>query len=472
MSFNGVTKPYITVLEKIRPPWAPIKRNILSVKGLPGGYLEDTDTLPRPIGVKILIENKDYFSDLNKLKEDLAAWLITDGVKELVFDDELDRTYFAAADATLDLDEMVSAGQGIVYFICPDPYKYGPENTKVFTNVGVATVSGSKETEPTFTVTIDQDTTYVSVYNESSGKINLIGNPVKQEETAFDPETSILITTCNTLTGWTTSSSASIEGPTQLGTLKTNGDFYSDSYGTLVGQWHGPAMKTSLSQALEDFRFDVGLTMQKTGANQAGGIEVDLLDASSKIIAKVTLTKHHGGLDNLYPRVRAGTFANGHDVINENEAIFQGAVSAIFRVTRKDNVWTAQIFYAQNGVYKSKIVNSWTDDNSIAAAAVTQVQARLFQRGDFPVVDQKIADINVYRLNDAGANQVPIIAKAGDKIVFDHKTQNILKNGESVIDEKAFIGDYFTLKPGSNVLVAEPADAISSVDVRWRNKWH
>jgi predicted phage tail component-like protein len=460
MYFNGVSKDYLKLTKgKIRPTFAPISRNVLTVPGRPGGFLQSTDTNVRVLTVPVAIIG----DNLQKIKEDLASWLITEEASELIFPDELDRVYYAVVDGSVDLDEIVDLGEGVITFICTDPYKYSHEKT--VSNPNTFLVEGTAQTEPIIKAVISADTTFIAV--SDGDRLNLIGNPVKAEEVPYEPETPIFINGCNSLVGWTNSSSTSLEGTAQLGTLKTNGDFYTDNYGTLSGAWHGPAMKTSIGQVLQDFRFDVGFSMLKTGENQAGGIEVALLDANNAIVTKVSLMKHFGGLNNLYARVRAGS----HDVINENQAIFQSSVSGIFRVNRKGNVWTGQIFYAANGKFHSKIIATWTDVESVNMAPASQVQARLLQRGDFPVVQQHIADINIYQLNDPSAGQVPIIARAGDVIEFNHKDEVILKNGESILKEKAFIGEFFLLKRGLNTIVVEPSESIESVEVKWRDKW-
>ncbi|MDQ0201671.1 distal tail protein Dit [Neobacillus ginsengisoli] len=401
-------------------------------------------------------------ADLQKIKEDLAKWLITDQPKELIFDDEPDRVYYAVVDGSLDLDEIVNKGRGVFNFICPDSYKYSVE--KRF-NVG-----GSVKSEPIFTCTVSKDTTYIAV--SDGNKINLIGNPVKQEETPFDPQTPIYIGACNSLVGWTVSSATSVESSDITGTLKTDGSvFYTNDYGTSP-IWHGPAMKTSLGSAVQDFRFDVGFSQTVKGNNQAGGIEVSLLDASNRIVAKLSMTKHFGGLSTLYSRLRAGTANSGFDVINEGgQANFQNAFEGVFRMWRQGNVWTAQVFKLVNGKFQSPITNTWTDKNGIASAAVTQVQARLIQRASFPVLEQKIADINVYRLNNPTAGQVPILARAGDIIEFNHQEDIIRRNGEDITKNKAFIGEYFPLLPGDVSITTEPADSVSNVEVRWRERW-
>ena len=70
---------------------------------------------------------------MQKIKEDLADWLYTEQPAELIFDDELDRTYLALIDGSVDLDEIVNRGRGVVTFVCPMPYKLGKQNTHTFT---------------------------------------------------------------------------------------------------------------------------------------------------------------------------------------------------------------------------------------------------------------------------------------------------------------------------------------------------
>ncbi|RKO63663.1 distal tail protein Dit [Caldibacillus debilis] len=141
-SFNGIRKDYVHMLRgRKRPPWPSLTRNILTVPGRPGGYLQGTEIQPRIIEIPIVIEGQNI-GDLQKLKEDLASWLVTDEPKELVFDDEPDRTYYAVVDETIDFDEIAYLGQGTIRFLCPDPYKYGPLRTQTI-NVPPASFSRS-----------------------------------------------------------------------------------------------------------------------------------------------------------------------------------------------------------------------------------------------------------------------------------------------------------------------------------------
>lgn len=465
--FNGIRKEYLNVLSRRKTYWAPVKRNFIYIPGRPGALVSDTVTDVRVEEVHVEISTESE-QELRNAAEDLSAWLITEEPGKLIFDDEPDRMYYAVVEGGFDPDEIVSKGYGTITFIYPNSYKYGIEEKEVtFESSASFDVEGTVETEPVIEVTLNGDTEYVAVSNGTD--INMVGFPAKQEETPTQWQTPIFITSGQTLTGWTTSAEPSLGGVPIGGELKANGDrFYADDYGYNPYQWHGPAMKTSLSETIQDFQFDVGFRMRKTGNNQCGAIRVSLLDASSVSVCNIEMTKHYGGVDTLYPQV----LARSNVVLPESHQV-NSYFGGVIRVFRQGNRFTAFMWHIRDGdgVWVKLAETNWIDTSNVAAAKVTQVQIRLLQRADFPVCEQWIDDIQVYRLNDLGTNQVPIIGKAGDKVVFDHRNDNILRNGESIIDEKAFIGNYFELQPGRNNIAVEPADKIQSVKVRWRDKW-
>ncbi|MGY6765682.1 distal tail protein Dit [Faecalibacterium prausnitzii] len=466
--FNGIRKEYLNVLSRRKTYWAPVKRNFIYIPGRPGALVSDTVTDVRVEEVHVEISTESE-QELRDAAEDLSAWLITEEPGKLIFDDEPDRMYYAVVEGGFDPDEIVSKGYGIITFIYPNSYKYGIEEKEVtFESSASFDVEGTVETEPIIEVTLKADTEYVAVSNGTD--INMVGFPAKQEETPVQAETQIFKTSGENLIGWTNSSQESLGDAPMTGVLKSDGNrFYTDDYGKDSHHWHGPAMKTSLSEPVQDFRFEIGFLMRKTGDGQAGSIEVSLLDSSNKRTAILSVTKHFPGLDTIYPRINAGS---GYaDVISENQYQFQREYGGIMKVIRRGNVWTGEIFYRSNNQWVLALRQSWTDTKRAVAAPVTQVQVRLQQRGDMSVVEQWVDDIQVYRLNDLTDGQVPIIGRAGDKVIFDHANDNILKNGESVINKKAFIGNYFKLQPGRNSIAIEPANKIQNVKVRWRDKW-
>ncbi|NPC91226.1 phage tail family protein [Bacillus sp. WMMC1349] len=125
-TFNGISKDFVhATIETERPIWAPVEKEMIEIPGRPGAYLRRTKTKPRILAVNLLIKGVD---DLQKAKEEIADWLITDEPEALIFPDEPDRTYYGMIDGEGQLTELFKFGKGTINFICPDPYKHGSEH--------------------------------------------------------------------------------------------------------------------------------------------------------------------------------------------------------------------------------------------------------------------------------------------------------------------------------------------------------
>src|SRR5690606_15095313 len=149
-----------------------------------GAHLSITQAQVREITVPVFIKADDI-SDLQKIKEDLADWLIHDEPKELIFKDEPDRTYFAVVDGSLDLDELVRWGEGVITFICPDPYKYGPEKVyQTDQDTFIIENEGTAPTKPIFELTAKEPVTFAMV--SDGERYNMIGRPTNVVEEAIN----------------------------------------------------------------------------------------------------------------------------------------------------------------------------------------------------------------------------------------------------------------------------------------------
>ncbi|MEC1552534.1 phage tail family protein [Bacillus haynesii] len=127
LTFNGITKHFVhATVETQRPIWAPVERELIEIPGRPGAFFRNTKVKPRIIPVGIIIKG---VADLQKAKEEVAEWLITDKPAPLILPDEPDRTYYAMIDGEGQLSEVFKFGKGTVNFVCPDPYKYGAEQS-------------------------------------------------------------------------------------------------------------------------------------------------------------------------------------------------------------------------------------------------------------------------------------------------------------------------------------------------------
>src|SRR5690625_3037967 len=276
MIFNGIEKDYLTVLRDLnRPAWAPIERELITVPGMSGAHLSHSKRQVREITVPVFLRDED-FGDLQKIKEDLAEWLIHDVAKELKFKDEPDRTYYAFVDGGLDLDEMVKWGEGVITFICPDPYKYGPEESKDVEDNDIIENKGTADADPIIELTTKKKSTFalISLGADEDSEYNLIGTPTEVDEEVVDAERVIFEERGRTLDSWTSTGTA-VDGGDVSGELNTDYDGITvPDYGT-GNRWHGPALIKEIN-AIQDFEVEMMLRAEARYSDQTFRIEMYL----------------------------------------------------------------------------------------------------------------------------------------------------------------------------------------------------
>jgi len=460
-TFRNQRRSYLTVLRgRKRPAWAPVKRNLLTVPNRPGAYHKSTDIDVRPLEVPVRIK-AESIADLQKIKEDLADWLITESVEELIFDDEPDRTYYAMIEGELDLDELVNRGKGTLNFICPDPYKYGL--TKIQrSNTGTLTArnEGSVEALPTFEIEADADYTHIDV---SNGELmNRIGRVVNIEDYAASREERVFNDGLSSLTGW-----AKTEGAVHIDGLATgnmkvdNGRFIAADFGTNADAWHGPYYKKSIGQTLTDFRIETMVELVNTGEDKFGKVEVYLLDENNYSVCMLTIKDVDSSGKRIYATMRTGGGDQGFkDLISthgDQESTFWNFYGML-RIERVGNRWTAYVAKVDKstGKHTARSFVEFYDTEQQFMRQPAQVGIYLAQYGTRKVSTLRADDVKVYKINQLTANQIPYIVKAGDVVTFDHKNQVILINGEPRMDLKAFSGEFFGLNRGVNTISTSP----------------
>ncbi|MGH1277022.1 distal tail protein Dit, partial [Bacillus cereus] len=292
-TFNNQRKEYIQIEKGWSPPtWAPLKRNFLKTPGYPGARLLGTDTDPRPLPVPVGIIVPDR-TDLETLKEEIAAWLITEEAVELVFDATPDRTYLAIIDEDFNPDDFVTLGKGTLKFICPMPYKLGPTRTVDFQTGALGLTAnvqnnGSIDSEPIIEVEVENPSTFLDV--RKGNEYFRIGYPLQANQLPVERKQRVMWDEMSTIIGWTNVSE--FEDAKGGGVLKTNGhQVYVTDYGdnTYKGH-HGAIMKKSIPGGpLQDFIMSSYVRFISSSYVQMGRVEIALLDEASKPVARLSM---------------------------------------------------------------------------------------------------------------------------------------------------------------------------------------
>ncbi|HDR4460029.1 TPA: phage tail family protein [Bacillus cereus] len=484
-TFNNQRKEYIQIEKGWSPPtWAPLKRNFLKTPGYPGARLLGTDTDPRPLPVPVGIIVPDG-TDLETLKEEIAAWLITEEAVELVFDATPDRTYLAIIDEDFNLDDFVTLGKGTLKFICPMPYKLGPTRTVKFQTGALGLMAnvqnkGTVHSNPIIEIDITKPNTFLDVWFEDKYAKEpdyfRIGVPLKMEQLPVERNQRLIWDEMSTTVGW--SKVSSMEDGNPVGEMKTDSyQFYCSDYGSGNG-WHGAAVKKSIPGGpVQDFIMQAHVTCKSKKINEMGRVEIAILDENSKVLSKIAMNDLYWQAEQNF-----GTMVIGYDnkpgktgLIYES-GDYPNTWNQYFGrlwIARTGNVWEAYISKFLPGTEKddSERFARWIDENNYHMEKAAQIQISIMQWQDVPPVEaMSVSDLKFWKVNLNTKNTPPYIVDVGDKVVIDTENSHVTIEGKDAINIKDIFSNFPIINKGMNTLEIRPSD-IGTAKVKYRERF-
>lgn len=485
-SFNGKRNPNVIPLQgKKRPAWAPLDHMFLEVSHYPGGRLLRTQTKMRKILVPIALLY-DSAEEAEKLKEEIADWLVTDQPCELIFDDEKDRTFLAVVDETLDLDQLVDLGEGTLTFICPMPYKLGKEQTVDFKKdvsglVANVQNKGTVHSNPIIEIDITKPNTFLDVWFGETSLNNRdyfrIGMPLKTVEKPVERNQRLIWDEMATTVGW--SKVSSMEDGEPVGEMKSDKyQFYCSDFGTAGKGWHGAAVKKSIPGGpVQDFIMQAYVTCKSKKINEMGRVEIAILDENSKVLSKIAMNDLFWQAEQNF-----GTMVIGYDnkpgkigLIYES-GDYPNTWNQYFGrlwIARTGNVWEAYISKFLPGTEKddSERFARWTDEKNYHMEKAAQIQISIMQFQDVPPVEaMSVSDLKFWKVNLNTKNTPPYIVDVGDKVVIDTENSHVTIEGKNAINIKDIFSNFPVINRGTNELEIMPSD-IGTARVKYRERF-
>lgn len=473
MRHNGKEMPdYFHVLEVTGRSLSPNEIQSNSVAGMDGSYIQAKRKPGVPLKVKAMIR----FDSPNELRvaiDELSSILDTNQEVPIVFSDEPNKTYYGIMSEISEGIEVRGTHIVTITFFRSDPYKYGEEQTLNFeSDVITVTNKGTAEAKPIIEMEVLGDpltlSPFVMVQNQED-QYMLIGEALDVEASStYQRYERVMYSDANTLIGWTTAATGDIDGLIAGEMESVRDRFQAASYGTGSG-WHGPAIKQSLPDTLQDFRLNTWITLDNSGQT-VGRIEVYLLDANGNQVAKVAMKDVRRGESLGYGEARAGNALNNHYFISEygdskgNWNNFAG----VLRIEREGDMWSA--FFAKGNAkngYHTRRFAYWRDVESKYNMPVAQVVIHMGQYGSNDPCTGGIYSVSVDKINQRDQG-TPVIVRTGDLIKFDTRVEEISINGEPRTDIVDFGTEYFGLKPGENRLVILPGGSFKTT-VKYRD---
>ncbi|MFV1456968.1 distal tail protein Dit [Bacillus mycoides] len=488
-TFNNIRKDYIQMLVgRKRPSWAPIKRNLFRVPHRPGAFFIHTETEERRIDVPLVIKAKKDMADLQKIKEDLANWLYTEQPAELVFDDELDRTYLAFIDGSIDLDEMVNRGKGVITFVCPMPYKLGKTNTHTFTQnwsteiTSYFTNKGSVEAPALIEMTAKKPSTFLDVWfgeYPHNRDYFRIGYPLTVEETTVQERERVMWDEMTTSVGWTPVT-GQVEEMKGTGSFKSRDGYalYCQDYGQEKG-FHGAIAKKNIPGGpLQDFEMETLVRLKSKSIGEMGRVEVLLLDDTSNIVTRINMNDLYwdAEMTKAYMRIgNAGTPNSMRKLVDTSGAHpntfnqFYGRL----RIARRGKEWSVYVARFRDGteIDDASLVERWIDEtgNPMTERKIAQVMIAICKWDNNQPVDViQIDDLKIWKVNKVPSNTKPYIFETGDKIIIDTDKSLVTINGKYAINIKDIFSNFPTIIRGDNRIDIMPPDVNATVSYRER----
>ncbi|QWH28949.1 phage tail family protein [Bacillus mycoides] len=493
-AFNKIRKDFIQIENGWkRPAWAPLKRNFLSVPGYPGARLLSTDTEMRvlPVPVGIIVPDG---ADLETLKEEIAAWLITEKPVELVFDVTPDRTYMAVIDEDFDSEEFVILGKGTLKFVCPMPYKLGNVQTHTFKREATAEITsyftnkGSVDAPPLIEIDITKPSTFLSVWfgaypNERN--YFQLGYPLTIREPTIQERERVLWDDMSTTIGWTpvTGVFDDMKGTGEL-KVKDGTAIHCPYYGEEGTKgFHGGIVKKSIPGGpIQDFEVEARVHLQSKNIDQMGRVEVLLLDESSNIVARMNMNDLYWDAEITKAHMRIGNQGtpNSSRILVDTSGTHPNTFNNFYgklRIARRGNEWSVYVARFRDGteIDDASLVERWIDtgagnnQNPMTNRKVAQVMLAICRWDrNTPVYTMQIDDLKIWKLNKVPSNTKPFIVDVGDKVIIDTERSLVTINGEDAINLKDLLSDFPKVIRGENRIDIMPPDVKATVSFRER----
>ena len=485
-SFDGITKDYIVAIEKQESHFGENRNlDLIDVAGRRGAVLGSIKTDAKEFVITFVIKGSSR-QNLRKIADDMIAWLTTDTTRKLVLPEDPGRYYDAILSAPLDKEDIMRYARVTASFISPDGLGYSSttfKNTAISDAVSVVN-EGTSETDFNVEATALEDSTMFLI-SKSDEDYFMIGKPEEVGKTNVKSPYIIKDDMANLL-GWTTVqtgrvddivSGGTVTGKYSLGGAGTN--FRIFDYGTpqTNNEWHGPAIRKTLSDTAQDFSA-IGVAKLFDREKGVGKAFFHLQDETGKLVCSFGLLDGHDAYSNVRFVVRL------YDDYGAPKQIldYKGESSYAYRddfiymkVVRRGGLFELSTWKYRkhdNGRISatSRYKTTWNDSRLEYQKPIRQVMLYGATHSRYSTLPVYFSKINIVKLKTAGENETDIAINQGDIINIDTKSNLVTINGEPRTDIKDFGSNYFKLDHGLNNLLIAPEGKFDT-EITWNDSF-
>src|SRR5690625_536785 len=462
---------------------------LITVSNNDGAYVEGGRKPPRYLDVTITVKSPS-FSDLRRKIDELNDILNTSEDVPIVFDDETDMTYYGRLDSVNNLTEEHKIYQAVLTFLCSDPYKYGPEVAKDLGDIDTVNNEGTAPADPIFELTAKEKTTFAMISNgaDEDAEYNLIGTPADDDVEVVDTKSSVLYEDGGTIDEWEPALKDMIDDPnveSVSGTMGTDGaGIRVNTYGptTDKGQ-RGSAIYKELSNSIQDFELETTFDIISNREIENWRMAIYLYDENMNRLGQIGVKDNSRVYKRRVPLATEGPHSAGYNkgrVFGDQSDFNNNARNTTLFYLRAKREGDTFSFYI--GEWQSyKYINVWEGTYKDIAeeylGRLKYVALFIGSYQDRPIPSRlRMNSVELSELTQVTVDQTPYILYPGDKVRFDHKDDDILVNGESIMGvknhtiRKAFGASFFNIKKGYNSIIIYPRDTFDA-EAKWSDKY-
>ncbi|MCD8797381.1 phage distal tail protein [Mammaliicoccus sciuri] len=386
--------------------------------------------------------------------------------------------------------ELPKETRGIVNFnisvVLSDPYKYkdkGNQNTAISDQVSVVN-SGTADTPIIVEAIALKNANYFMIANGDEDYFMIGDDDVNKKLTDYSPL--ILQDEMRSFTGWSKQSTIDFSDSQLGGTVggsmlqsSTKESFVLNKDSVSGSGWNGAMYKKSFSKQADDFTTTVKISVDQRNKGAARFAQY-IYDSDNRVIASIGYTNPNA--NQAIGRIivtlfnQSGTQQTIYSYKNNPELYKMKDFVVYIKLTRIGNQFTIKTWKYREIPYPLRKVafdqheKVFIDRGNFYQRPVIGLSIYSAKNGNYPVMPIYILGTYNRELLPKPVGARDMIIKAGDDIMIDTATKNVLVNEEPFLSEKTFGSDFFNVKDGASELMIYPT-GIFDTTIKWQDRY-
>lgn len=487
---NGKKIDWLVVARGFKIPSFNFASERESVRGRSGSILKYRELNEYEFELPLIVRNDNLspggIKTHDEILEILTKFFNYDEAVKLQFKSK-DWYWNAYFDGPIELPKET---RGIVNFnisvVLSDPYKYkdtGNQNTAISDQVSVVN-SGTADTPIIVEARALKNANYFMIANGDEDYFMIGDDDVNKKLTDYSPL--ILQDEMRSFVGWNKQKTIDFTDNQLGGTVggsmiqsSTKESFVLNKDSVSGSGWNGAMYKKSFSKQAQDFSATVKIAVDQKNKGAVRFAQY-IYDSDNRVIASIGYTNPNA--NQAIGRIivtlfnQSGTQQTIYSYKNNPELYKMKDFVIYIKLTRIGNQFSIKTWKYREIPYPLRKIafdqheKVFIDRGNFYQRPVIGLSIYSAKNGNYPVMPIYILGTYNRELLPKPVGARDMIIKAGDDIMIDTATKNVLVNEEPFLSEKTFGSDFFNVKDGASELMIYPT-GIFDTTIKWQDRY-